>query len=1241
MKIGLVHNHTLVNNQRVNILKTGNDITVTTENNEFVQTVKETECLDLFKTRNHFKAIVKGDSLEVVRYAPLHGHSGYSLLDGASHIHEMVEKAEHQMAITDHGNMFGALDFYKKMKKAGKQPIIGEEFYSENRHGEKLRHHLLLLAETNEGYKNLSKLSSLAYENVYYKPQLTYDWLKQYSKGIVATTGCMSGEVAQAILRDDVKEAEAVIESMVSIFGKNNYFVEIQRHGIDEESVLNSTLLTLAKKYDLKVIATVDSHYTQEEDRNVQEILMCIGTKKQMNDPDRMKFDGGGYHIHSSQEMEELYADMPEVLDNTLDLADRLNMEIELGVYHMPKFDVPAPFKNEETYFVHLCKLGFEERFKGTDKHTDKEYVERLRFEMSVINDMGFPGYFLIMWDVIRFAHSQDILVGPGRGSACGSLVAYVLRITDVDPIEYGLLFERFLNPDRKTMPDIDTDFPDDRREEVIEYTRSKYGSDAVARIVTFTRLTAKAGVRDVTRVLGYPRSLSDKVSKTIPSTPGMTFEKAFEESVEFKGLYDSDEQVKEIVDVAIKLENMPRNTGVHACGLIIAPSAATDFLPQFVQEDKDTKQMIVTTQYNKEEVEEAGLLKMDFLGLRTMGVLSHAIDMVTERRLKNGEDKMDVDGIPLRDLGVYNHISQGKTAGVFQLESPGMTSFMKQLFQDVKELPQTEDTGRELFERLVAGISLYRPGPIDEIPNYINNMLNSDDISYGIDKMEDVLKTTYGIIVYQEQCMRIVRDLAGFSRGQSDTIRKGMAKKQEDLLNEYGPYFIYGSKENNIEGCIARGIDEEQAKEIWKKMIKFSKYAFNKSHAVGYSYLSAKTGYLATYYPTEYMTATLNSFINKADKIQKYMAVSKKQNIKILPPDINRSEELFSVDGDSIRFGLKGILSVGKASGRIIEERNARGLFVDFNDFTVRMLTHSTITRTVLESLIFSGALDFFEGTRKEKLMIVDELLNYSKFVRDSNKEDYPTIFALPEFSNDSLSKVRVGTYGEMEKELKLEQERKYAGFYITEHPLDSYKETLKKSKCSEIMGIVDFVEDEMEKKNVETYEPRTRYAIAGVISNLETYYSKKTNEPIKAFDLEDSTGMVSSVAFSTVCQENKELFRNGQIVYAEGYVKADDRGIQFTINQIVDIHEIRRFGDPHCYVLTGARDTAKAREQFKEVRDFCKKLPANRKKVIEIGFIQDGKYFDMKLKVPTGMKTQLELKRIVGDTNVQVKFE
>lgn len=797
---------------------------------------------NLFARRKMFKGkIINNNQMLVIRYADLHRHSGYSLLDGMNKISSLVEHTEYAGAITDHAIMYGVVEYYKEMKEAGKKPILGFEAYTETIDGEKKKNHLVLIAKNEKGYKNLIKLTTLGYSNFYKRPQLKYEWLREYSEGVICSTACLGGEIPRLLLAEKKDEAKRVANELISIFGKDNFFIEVQRHGIDIENRVNDSLIELAKELNVKVIATTDSHFSLKEDSYIHEVLLCLQTGKTIDDPKRWKFQGTGYHLHTSEEMEEVWADMPEVLDNTLDIIDMINWDIELGKVYMPEFPIPEGFKDEKEYFVHLCHEGFEKRFKGTEHFESEEYKERLQFEIDTILRMGFPGYFLIVWDYINFAKQRNILVGPGRGSACGSLVAYTLFITEVDPIKYGLLFERFLNVDRISMPDIDVDFADDRRDEVIDYVKMKYGVEAVSKIITFGTLAAKAVVRDVTRVLNKPYALGDRISKAIPKEPKMTLNKALKQSQEFSTMYNTEKEVKEIVDIAMRLEGLPKNISQHACGILISPGAVSDYIPQVMIENEDTGVWELTTQYQGPLCEECGILKMDFLGLRTMGVCGSAIIDINKKRLAQGEEEIDFLSIPTNDVKVYDFISKGHTQGVFQLESPGMTSFMTQLFQDVPNylsvLSKEEmyRKGEELFERAIAGISLYRPGPIDEIPNYINFMLHPEEINYDIPELESILKNTYSVIVYQEQVMFIVRELAGFSKGQADYIRKAMGKKKHEILDEYAEYFVYGSEKHdaehpdhvlNIKGCLDSGIQEEIALGLWAKMRKFGEYA-------------------------------------------------------------------------------------------------------------------------------------------------------------------------------------------------------------------------------------------------------------------------------------------------------------------------------------------------------------------------------------------------------------------------------
>lgn len=1088
---------------------------------EVLETLPMVVFNDLFARRNKFKGkIVENNRIMPIRYYDLHRHSGYSLLDGLNKIEALVENMEYAGAITDHGVMFGVIDFYKEAKKAGKLPVLGFEAYTETINGDKTRNHLLLLAKNETGFNNLVKLTSMGFANFLKKPHLSYEMLKNHSEGIIVSTACLGGEVPRLLLEGKQDEAKKVCETLISIFGKENFYIEVQRHQIEGEDKINVMLIDLAKRLDVKVIASTDSHYTANDDSYIHEILLCMQTGRTMDDPKRWKFPGTGYHLHSSEEMEEIWSDMPEVLDNTLDLVESINFELELGKVYMPTFAVPPKFKDETEFFEFKCWEGFDKRFKGTNKFNSEEYRDRLQFEIDVIKKMGFPGYFLIVWDFVDFAKRNGILVGPGRGSACGSLVAYALAITEVDPIRYGLLFERFLNPDRISMPDIDMDFDDRRREEVINYVKMKYGENAVSKIITFGTLSARSVVRDVTRTLNKPYILGDAIAKAIPSEPKMTLKKALEQSQEFANMYNNDPEVKEIVDISMKLEGLPKNVSTHACGVLIAPSAVDSYIPQVLIKNKNKDTGIVTydlvTQYVGPLCEEAGILKMDFLGLRTMGVVGRTLEDVNKKKKIKGLAPVEFLKIPTNDMKVYDFIAKGNTEGVFQLESPGMTSFMKELFQDTHAFLNvlTKDAmykkGEELFERLIAGISLYRPGPIDEIPNYIANMLNPSKVTYEVSTLEPILKNTYGVIVYQEQVMFIVRELAGFSKGQADYIRKAMGKKKMAILTEYEEYFINGSSEQDkkhpehilgIKGCIANGIPEGIAKGIWDKMKKFGEYAFNKSHAGGYAEISIRTAWLAFYYPTEYMCATLNSFITKSDKIKTYISVCKKKNIEVLPPHVNVSRQAFTVDEEAIRFGLMGIKNMGKTSTLIIAERDERGEFLSFQDFAERMSKFQKVDKGVLEALVYSGAVDNFPGTRKAKILTIPRILGVAKVEKKVYNSPQISLFewATEEKKQDIVDKlnddkrVDIPDIPEFDKRYKLEKENEYAGFYVTEHPLDDYSPLLTKEGVYEVGLITPSDDSETDEENENSYSlDGEKIKIAGIVKDVKTYYTK-----------------------------------------------------------------------------------------------------------------------------------------------------
>lgn len=1217
----------------------------------------------IFNYRNNFKLRVIDDfTLEFVLFSDLHRHSGYSLLDGANTIEDLVEKTEFSGALTDHGNMFGSLEYWKQMKKAGKKAITGIEVYTESLNGKKDRNHLVLLAKNEEGFHNLVKLTSLSWKNVYRKPQVKHEWLKEYGDGLICLTACLGGEIPKKLQKDDYEGANEVIQSLKAIF-KDDLYIEVQRHNIDIEEKVNKSLIKLAKENNLKVVATTDSHYKEKMDEKIHEYLLCMQTKKTISEK-HFKFEGTNYHLASSEEILDTWNDYPEFVINTLEVADKCEFEFDLGHTYMPTFEVPEGFKDEEEYFVHLCWEGFKERYEGTEHLNDKEYKDRLQFEIDTINNMGFPGYFLIVWDYINFARQNGILVGPGRGSACGSLVAYCLRITDIDPIKYDLLFERFLNPSRVSMPDIDADLADTRRGEVIDYVIKKYGAECVSRIVTFGTMASKAVLRDVGRVLELPISFVDKIAKAVPSEPKMTLDKALKESPTFLAMYQNDEQVKNLVDISKKLEGLPKNLSTHACGILIARSPVDDYIPQVMMEEKDTGALVSATQYNMAECEEMGILKMDMLGLRTLGVFERCLNDVNKKRVKLGQNPLTLEEIPLYEVDAYKFIALGKTAGVFQLESPGMTEFMKQLFQDVVSVKTDEIDGEELFERLIAGISLYRPGPIDEIPNYIKYMLNPSQIQYDLPELEPILKNTYSTIVYQEQCMYIVRVLAGFSKGDADNVRKAFAKKKEKMVEELGVKFLYGEKDKDgnyiTKGCLQNGIDKDVAVRIWEKMKKFGRYAFNKSHATGYAVIAIRTAWLALHYPVEFFTATLNSFIEakstNSDKVRFYINVCKNLNINILQADLNLSDKVFSVEGDNIRFGLKGIKNLGGISENIIEERNSRGKFKSLQDFVERMARYESVSSRVIESLTLSGALDSFPKSRQAKINAIPTFQNIAKKEKKAGVTNQISLFDIASDYEqavcdelEGLRNIEFDDCKEFDNQYKYAKEKEYTGYYVTGHPLDDYEQYFENEDIQEIVYFVDTESNEEGLEEDEVFGEslaidNEKVTFAGVLKDTKAIVTKK-NEIMYVGKIEDRTSEISFVMYSKQAQKFGSMIIDGNIVVLKGQIKiSESYGIQVIASSIVDVKTLALVDVPEKIIVMGSKNLFRARIQFKKVRSLLNKTLLNKtgKGLTEVFFIFDGKQYKV---VEDGVKHSYglinDLQDIVSEKNVIVRYK
>ena len=976
-------------------------------------------------------------------FTHLHVHTEYSLLDGSSKIKELAVRAKElgmdSMAITDHGAMYGVIDFYRAAREAGIKPILGCEVYvapgsrfdRENVHGEDRYYHLVLLAENNEGYQNLMKIVSKGYvDGFYYKPRVDMEVLKTYHKGIIALSACLAGEVPRFLARGLYEEAKEAVLKYQEIFGRGNYFLELQDHGIPMQRQVNQGIIRLSRELDIPLAATNDCHYINAEDWEAHDILLCIQTGKKVADENRMRYEGGQYYVKSEEEMRELFSYIPEAIDNTAKIAERCNVEIEFGVTKLPRYEVPEGC-DSWGYLNHLCSEGLKERYPEDDG-TAKE---RLEYELGVIKSMGYVDYFLIVWDFINFARSHGIAVGPGRGSAAGSIVSYCLKITNIDPIRYQLLFERFLNPERVSMPDIDVDFCYERRQEVIDYVVEKYGKDQVAQIVTFGTLAARGVIRDVGRVMDLPYSLCDQVSKMVPAELNITLDLALKKNPELKGLYDTDEQVHKLIDMSRRLEGLPRHTSMHAAGVVISRTNIDEYVPLSRGSDGT-----ITTQFTMTTLEELGLLKMDFLGLRTLTVLQDAVAMIQ----KDHGVKLDLDHIDFNDKKVMESIGTGKDDGVFQLESGGMKSFMKELKP-------------ESLEDIIAGISLYRPGPMDFIPKYLKGKNDPAAITYTCPQLEHILKPTYGCIVYQEQVMQIVRDLAGYTLGRSDLVRRAMSKKKADVMARERKNFVYGNEEEGVKGCAANGIDEKTANQIFDDMTDFAKYAFGKSHAAAYAVVAYQTAYLKYYYPREFMAALMTSIMDNVTKVSEYILACRNMGIGILPPDINEGVSGFSVSGNSIRYGLSAIKSVGRAVvDVIISEREAGGPFSTLEDFVSRMSNREVNKRT-LESFIKSGSLDSLPGTRKQKLYVSSELLENKAREKKTVMEGQMSFFDIAPEEDKGNFQVSFPDVGEFDKETLLAFEKETLGIYVSGHPMEAYQELWQKNVTARTSDFID----------------------------------------------------------------------------------------------------------------------------------------------------------------------------------------
>jgi len=1147
-----------------------------------------------------------------VNFTHLHVHTEYSLLDGSNKIKEYVARVKElgmdSAAITDHGVMYGVIDFYRAAREAGINPILGCEVYvapgsrfdKDTGTGEDRYYHLVLLAENNTGYSNLMKIVSKGFvEGFYYKPRVDMELLQEYHEGIIALSACLAGEVSRYLTRGMYEDAKAAALRYQDVFGKGNFFLELQDHGISEQQEVNRQLLRMHQETGIDLVATNDVHYTTAEDADPHDILLCLQTGKKLTDEDRMRYEGGQYYVKSPEEMAQLFPYALEALENTHKIAERCHVEIEFGVTKLPKYDVPDGYTSWE-YLNKLCFDGLSERY---DPVTD-ELRERLEYELSTIKNMGYVDYFLIVWDFIKYARDHDIMVGPGRGSAAGSLVAYTLGITQLDPIRYDLLFERFLNPERVSMPDIDVDFCFERRQEVIDYVVRKYGKDRVVQIVTFGTLAARGVIRDVGRVLDMPYAQVDVIAKMIPQELNITIDKALNMNPELKKAYDEQEEIHHLIDMAKRLEGLPRHTSMHAAGVVISQKDVDEYVPLSKAQDGS-----ITTQFTMTTLEELGLLKMDFLGLRTLTVIQDAVRLVE----KDTGVSLDMQKIDYNDKKVLDSLGTGHSEGVFQLESGGMKNFMKEL------KPQS-------LEDVIAGISLYRPGPMDFIPQYIRGKNRPDTIKYDCPQLEPILKPTYGCIVYQEQVMQIVRNLAGYTLGRSDLVRRAMSKKKASVMEKERQNFVYGNEEEGVPGCIANGIPEKTANKIYDDMIDFAKYAFNKSHAAAYAVVSYQTAYLKYYYPVEFMAALMTSVIEMPAKVAEYIYVCRQMGIKILPPDINCGMYGFSVDNGAIRYGLSAIKSVGRpVIESIVKEREENGIYTNLQNFIERNLEQ--VNKRAIENFIKSGALDCLEGNRRQKMMTFARIVDGINQDKKNTMAGQLSFFDIVSEEEKKEFEIRMPDLDEFNKETILAFEKEVLGIYLSGHPLEGYRDIMEKMATART---VDFQQDE------DTGLPKVvdgqKVVLGGMITDKTIKYTKN-NKVMAFFTLEDLMGTVEVVVFPRDYEKSQMLLNDEEKVFIQGRVSAeDDRPSKLILEKIRSFEDIPRelwiqFPDREAYG-----------EKEPELLEDLRQSPGKDSVVI---FLRDVKAMK---KLPAAYHVEItdlwleSMRKKYGDSNVKV---
>ena len=1147
-----------------------------------------------------------------MNFTHLHVHTEYSLLDGSNKIKEYVDRVKalgmDSAAITDHGVMYGVIDFYRAARAAGINPILGCEVYvapgsrfdREAGSGDDRYYHLVLLAENNQGYSNLMKIVSKGFvEGFYYKPRVDLSLLEKYHEGIIALSACLAGEVARFLTRGMYEDAKKAALRYQDIFGKGNFFLELQDHGIPEQQNVNQQLLKMHRETGIELVATNDVHYTLAEDAQPHDVLLCLQTGKKLADEDRMRYEGGQYYVKSPEEMERLFPYATEALENTHKIAQRCHVEIEFGVTKLPKFDVPEGYTSWE-YLNELCFRGLEERYQPVTE----ELKERLNYELSTIRNMGYVDYFLIVWDFIKYARDHDIMVGPGRGSAAGSLVAYTLGITQLDPIRYDLLFERFLNPERVSMPDIDVDFCFERRQEVIDYVRRKYGDDCVVQIVTFGTLAARGVIRDVGRVMDLPYAQVDTIAKMIPQELNITIDKALQMNPELKKVYEDQKEIHDLIDTAKRLEGLPRHTSMHAAGVVISQKDVSEYVPLSRASDGS-----IVTQFTMTTLEELGLLKMDFLGLRTLTVIQNAVHLIEQ----DAGVKLDMQHIDYNDKKVLDSLGTGRSDGVFQLESAGMKNFMKEL------KPQS-------LEDVIAGISLYRPGPMDFIPQYIRGKNRPDTIKYDCPQLEPILKPTYGCIVYQEQVMQIVRNLAGYTLGRSDLVRRAMSKKKAAVMEKERQNFVYGNEEEGVPGCIANGISEQTANKIYDDMIDFAKYAFNKSHAAAYAVVSYQTAFLKYYYPVEFMAALMTSVIEMPTKVAEYIQVCRQMNIKILPPDVNRGAYGFSVDNGAIRYGLSAIKSVGRpVINALVEEREANGEYRSLKDFIERLT--GTVNKRAIENFIKAGALDCLEGNRRQKMLVYSQIVDSIAQEKKNSFAGQMSLFDLVSDEEKKEYEIRMPDVEEYDKEMILAFEKDVLGIYLSGHPLERYRNIMEKMISAKT---TDFQPDE-ESGIPKVYDGQ-KVIIGGMITEKTIKYTR--NNKVMAFlTVEDLLGTVEIVVFPRDYEKWQSMLNEDARVFVQGRVNAEDDKPSKLI-----LEKVRAFEDMPQELWIQFKDKAEYAEKEQELLETLKGYAGVSAVVIYLKDVNAMK------RLPAGYHARIsdsltgELRKKYGESNVKV---